>query len=260
MIKRFCNDIKKYFHYSIVAAKSQLKSEVADSYLNWIWWILDPLCFMLIYTYIFGYVFNSKEQYFSVYIFIGLTMWNFFNKTLQAAVKMVKHNKPVVSKVYFPKYILLLTKIWVNGFKMLVSFAIVVVMILIYQIPLTWNVVFVIPVILTLMLLTFGCGCFLLHFGVYVQDLSNVVTIVMKILFYLTGVFYNLEKRIPDIGAALGRFNPAAFLISSMRQSLIYGQTPDYKLLLAWLGVSLLIAVLGVRKIYKNENNYVKSI
>lgn len=115
MIKRFVKDIKKYFRYSVVSAKSQLKSEVANSYLNWIWWILDPLCFMLIYTFIFGYVFGSKEQFFSVFIFIGLSMWDFFNKTLKGSVKIVKSNKAIVSKVYFPKYVLILTKMWVNG-------------------------------------------------------------------------------------------------------------------------------------------------
>ena len=103
ILKRFTEDVTKYFRYSIVAARSQLKAEVADSYLNWIWWILDPFCFMLIYTFIFGYVFKSSELYFPVYIFIGLSMWDFFSKTVQSSVKMIKTNKHIVSKVYFPK-------------------------------------------------------------------------------------------------------------------------------------------------------------
>ena len=82
MLKRFYIDLKKYFPYSLVSAKSQLKAEVANSYLNWLWWILDPLCFMLIYTFIFGYVFKAKEPYFTVFIFIGLSMWDFFNSMI----------------------------------------------------------------------------------------------------------------------------------------------------------------------------------
>ena len=99
MFRRLFNDIKKYFHYSVVSAKSQLKAEVANSYLNWIWWVLDPLCFMLIYTFIFGYVFNSSKKYFPVFIFIGLSMWDFFNRTIANSVKIVKNNKAIVSKV-----------------------------------------------------------------------------------------------------------------------------------------------------------------
>ena len=260
MFKRIFHDVKKYFRYSIVSAKSQLKTEVADSYLNWIWWFLEPLCFMLIYNYVFGHVFNAREKYFSVYIFIGLTMWSFFNRTVQASVKIIRANKPVISRVYFPKYILLMTKIWINGFKMLVSFGIVAVMMIIFRIRVTWNVLYAIPILVTLVIFTFGCSCFLMHWGVYINDLSNAIKILTRMMFYITGVFYDLEKRIPEIGAALNRYNPVAYLLSSMRQCLIYGQTPPRKLLLLWLVVSILLALLGIRKIYKEENSYVKAI
>ena len=152
MLKRFIQDIRRYFGYSVVAARAELKAEVANSYLNWIWWILDPLCFMLIYTFIFGYVFNSSEQYFPVYIFIGLSMWNFFSKTVQFSVKIVKKNKAIVSKIYFPKYILLLTRIWVNGFKMIISFGIVAAMMVISRIPISWNVLLFLPILVVLVL------------------------------------------------------------------------------------------------------------
>lgn len=260
MFQRFRKDIKKYFDYSIAAAKSKLKSEVANSYLNWIWWILEPLCFMVIYTFVFGSVFHARELYFPVYIFIGLTMWNFFNKTVQENVRIVKRNKSIVSKVYFPKYILILITIWVNGFKMLISMAIVVLMMIFYQIPVTLNVLYFIPILLTLLLFTFGCSCFTLHFGVYVEDLSHAISILMKVLFYLTGVFYNLEKRIPEWGAALNQYNPVAFLLTAMRQSLIYGTTPNLLLLLLWFVVSVLLVAAGIWKIYREENSYVKAI
>lgn len=260
ILKRFTEDVTKYFRYSIVAARSQLKAEVADSYLNWIWWILDPFCFMLIYTFIFGYVFKSSELYFPVYIFIGLSMWDFFSKTVQSSVKMIKTNKHIVSKVYFPKFILLLTRVWVNGFKMLVSFGIVVLMMLFFRVPLTLNVLWFVPLILCLGIFTFGCSCFLMHYGVYVNDLANVVSIVTRMLFYLTGIFFNLEARIPQYGTMLMQYNPVAFMISSMRKALLYGQSPAGIFMLVWVVVGIVLSMAGVKKIYQEENNYVKSI
>ena len=260
MLHRLVQDIKRYYRYSVVSARSKLKAEVANSYLNWLWWILDPLCFMLIYTFVFGYVFNTKEQYFPIFIFIGLSIWDFANKTLVASVKTVKLNKALVSRVYFPKYILILIKIWVNGFKMLISFGVVLVMMMINQIQLSWNVLFFFPILLTLALFTFGCACFAMHYGVYVEDLSNVLNLVLRFVFYATGIFYNVETRIPQYGALLNKINPIAFLISAMRQSLIYCETPDCKLLLLWLAISIALALLGIRKIYKEENSYIKAI
>lgn len=260
MLNRSIQDLKKYFRYSVVSAKSKLKAEVANSYLNWLWWILDPLCFMLIYTFIFGFVFDAKEQYFPVFIFIGLTMWDFVNKTLLGSVKTIKLNKAIVSRVYFPKFILVLSKIWINGFKMMISFGVVVLLMIISKVHLSCNVFFFIPILLILVLFTFGCSCIVMHYGVYVEDLSNVLNIFLRFVFYATGIFYNIETRIPQFGGLLNKINPVAFLITSMRQSLIYGETPDWKLLLLWLAVSVILVILGLRKIYKEENSYVKAI
>ena len=159
-----------------------------------------------------------------------------------------------------PKYILLLTEIWVNGFKMLISFGVVAVLMIFYKIPLSWNMVYFVPILLILGLFTFGCACFLMHYGVYVEDLSNVLNVVLRFVFYATGIFYNVATRIPECGELLSKINPMAFLMSAMRQSLLFDQTPDLGILAAWLAVSVLLTLAGVRKIYKEENSYVKAI
>lgn len=261
MIKRFFRDVKRFHKYAVYSAKANLKTEVADSYLNWLWWILDPLCFMLIYVFMFGYVFKSSEQYFAVFVFIGITLWDFFNKSLIQSVKVIKNNKAIVSKVYIPKFILLIIKMCVNGFKMSISLLIIVVMLFVWRVPVTWNILYFIPILLTLFMIVFGFGCFLLHYGVFVEDLSNVLNIVLRLLFYLTGVFWSIMDRLPaPYNAYIGKGNPIAFLLTSMRECVLYGTAPNQKLLLAWFLIGLLISILGIRKIYKNENSYVKVI
>ena len=68
-MKRFINDMEKYYRYAVYSAKAELKAEVAGSYLNWIWWILEPFCMMLIYAFIFGFVFDAREKYFTAFIY-----------------------------------------------------------------------------------------------------------------------------------------------------------------------------------------------
>ena len=48
-IKKTIKNMKKYFRYVVYSAKAELKSEVANSYLSWIWWILEPICMMIVY-------------------------------------------------------------------------------------------------------------------------------------------------------------------------------------------------------------------
>ena len=145
-MKKFFKDVKRYFNYMIYSAGAELRSEVASSYLGCLWWLLNPLFFMLIYAFISIVVFKSREAYFPIFVFIGLSLWDFFNRVVSAAPRLVVNNKEIVSKVYLPKYILLIEKIFVSFFKMLISLLLVFVMIIVYKVPLTTYVFNFIPI------------------------------------------------------------------------------------------------------------------
>ncbi len=259
-MKRFINDIKKYKNYIIYATWAELKTEVINSYLGWAWMVLEPLCFMLIYAFIGGIIFKSKVEFYPVFIFIGLSIWNFFNKNVVASVKLVSTNRDTVTKVYLPKFVLLFVKMGVNLFKMLVSFVLVAIFMAIYKVPVTWNVLWFFPIIITVVVFTFGVCTFMLHFGVFAEDLTNLTNIFLRMIFYMTGVFYDLSTRVTNsvYRTILLEFNPLANFIYNMRNVLIYSKHPIGMWTLLWFFVGLLLSIWGVRKIYKYENTYVK--
>ena len=259
MWQRFKKDFNRFFSYAVFSAKSDLKAEVASSYLNWLWWILDPLLFMLVYTFIAVIVFKSKIQYFPVFVFVGLTLWNFFNRTVLSSVKMVRNNSSIVSKVYIPKYILVLQKLMVNGFKMLISFVLVFIMMLIYRVPLSPKILYIVPILFVLVCLTFGLGCIVLHFGVFIDDPYNVTQVLLRLVFYMSGIFYSIGDRLEDpYKSILLKCNPVSMLIESARMSMLYDLTPYRKMIVLWGIVSVALVIVGIRTIYKYENSYVK--
>lgn len=258
---RFFCDMKKYFPYAVRAAKADLKAEVTNSFLDWMWWLIEPFCMMLIYTVMFGIVFDAAEEYFPIFIFIGITMWSFFTRGVTGSVEMVRANRGIVTRIYLPKYILLFSKLMVNGFKMLVSFAVIAVMLVVFRVRITGWVLAALPILAVLFLITFGLGSILMHYGVYVNDLSYITGILLTMMMYLTGTFYAVARRIPaPFGPVLEKSNPIAFLIAEMRNVVLYEQAPDWKLLLIWFAVSVLLIWMGVLTIYRNENSYVKVI
>lgn len=260
-MKKFIFDIKKYNKFVMYSAKCSLKSEVAGSRLSWLWWILDPLMFMLVYMFVALIVFNRGEQYFPLFVFIGLSVWQFFEKTVKGCVKVVTNNSAIVTKVYLPKYLLVLHRMLVHGFKMAVSFLIVVLMMFVFQVPVSWVILYVIPLFLVLFLVTFGIGTVFMHFGVFLEDLSNLVNIGLKLIFYLSGIFYSISNRVPEeYGVLLLKCNPIAFVIDELRNVMLYKTQPDIVALIIWLLVGLLLSIVAVRTVYKYENSYVKVI
>ena len=259
-MKRFFADLKKYKNYIIYATMAELKTEVINSYLGWLWMILEPLAFMFIYMFIGEIVFKYSVEHYSIFVFIGLSIWNFFNKMITVSIKLVSTNRDTVTKVYLPKFVLLLVKMGVNGFKMIVSFLLVFIFMAFYRIPITWNVLWFFPILITAVIFTFGVSTFMLHFGVFAEDLVNLVNIATRMLFYFTGVFFDLSTRIHNAvyRTILLDLNPLANLIYNMRNILIYEKAPVGMWTLIWFVVGCLISWLGINTIYKYENTYVK--
>lgn len=260
-MRHILEDLKKYGGYTIYAGKSQLKAEVANSKLNWIWWVLEPFCFMLVYSFVFGVVFHAREEYHALFVFVGLSIWQFFSRCVKHSVVVIKKRRSTVAKVYIPKYFLILQEIYVDGFKMGVSMLIAAAMMIYYRVGLTWQIVMLLPIMLELALITFGISCFMLHFGVFLDDLSNIMDIVLRMLVYFVGVFYSIPRRFDaPLNSLLVKWDPVALYLDSARNILIYHKPLDYQMIFFWGVIAVVWAYAGVQLIYKNENSYIKVV
>lgn len=262
-MKLFFNNMKKYFKYAVRSAKAELKSEVADSRLNWLWWIIEPMAFMLIYTFVFGLIFPNNTPYFASFVMIGQAAWDFFNRMISGSSKLIINNRDLVTKVYLPKYILLFSKSLTYLFKMGISLALAFGLMVFQGVPFSWTFILIIPVLLVLYVICFGISMLLMHFGVTLNDIGNLTNIGLRMVFYLSGVFYNINERLssrPFLSKVLLTFNPIAFCMNELRKVTIFGVLPDFLALLIWLVIGIIICIIGIRTIHKNENSYAKVI
>jgi teichoic acid transport system permease protein len=256
---RFFRDLKKYHRYITYSAGAILRSEVAGSYLSWAWWVLDPLLFMLVYTFVAQVVFRTRIQYFPIFVFIGLAVWNFFEKNLVQSVSLLKANRGIITRVYLPKQILLLQRMAVNGVKMLITFLLILGMMLLFGVDFTWQILWLLPHLALLFLLVFAAGSWCLHLGVFVEDLQNVSTVLLKLMFYFSGVFYDITTMVPaPYNRWLITLNPVALVMQGCRGAILYRTGPDWGYLLGWTAVALLAAAGGTAMVYRYENSYGK--
>ena len=258
---RIFRELKQYWGFAVYSAKCDLKAEVANSYLNWLWWILEPFCTMIIYALVFGVAFKTDVAYFPIFILIGIMMWDFFNRLVMTSVEMIRGNQHIISRVYMPKYILVLQRMLVLAFKMMINLGIIIIMLIFFRVPVGINVLFVIPILFVYFIFCFGCSLIIMHFGVYVSDLTNALGIILNFVYFLTGIFYNVQESFPaPHGYLLQRMNPVAHLLFCIRKSLLYNETPSCIMLTIWLVISIALSVIGLKLIYKNENDYVKMV
>lgn len=260
-IKKFWHDIMKYRQYMVYAAKTDLKAEVANSYLNRLWWLLEPFFNMIVYVVVFGNVMGNSVENYATFVFSALLMWNFFSKTVNYSVKLVRNNKDIISKVYIPKFVLLLSNMILNMFKLLFSLIVLVTMLFIFRVEIGFNIFWVLPAYGVMVLLAFGVGMIFLHFGVYIDDLSYAVGILLNMLMFLSGIFYETMTTLPDpLNAIMMSLNPVAVVIDTMRNALLSNSASNLPLLGMWFVISVIFCCVGIHIVYSNENSYVKVV
>jgi ABC-type polysaccharide/polyol phosphate export permease len=116
------------------------------------------------------------------------------------------------------------------------------------------------PILLVYIAFTFGVSLFFAHGGVFIADLHNITIVLTRLLFYLSGVFYSLE-RLPLMLRNIYSFVcPTGFMLAQCRNVMMYGMKVDYPILGYWLAFSILLIIIGLRIMNKHENTYIKVV
>ena len=260
-MKLFFYNLIKYREYSWYSAIALLREEVTGSFLNWLWWILDPLLFMMVYSFVALIVFGKGEPFFVPFVFIGYGMWQYFNRDITSSVRLVWSNKKVLSRVYLPKYILLFARMFKNFIQMMITLALGVIIGVFMHVPFTWRVLYIPYILLVSSIVVFGICTIVLHIGVYLADMRNIINILLRLVFYFSGVFYSIPNKVPAPWNRIVLYlNPAGLVINEMRKVMLYKSDPDLLMLTIWAFLGAMLSALGVHLIHKYEKNYVKAV
>lgn len=260
-IKRFWMDTAHYWQYMTFAATADLRAEVANSYLNRLWWLLEPLFNMLVYVIVFGRIMGRSVENYATFVFSALLMWTFFNKTVNYSVKCVRNNRDIITKVYVPKHILLISNMILNMYKLIFSLIVLVPMLVIFKVNVGFCGFWLISAYILMILFSFGAGMILLHFGVYVDDLAYAVNILLQMTMFLSGIFYDVITSLPKpLNTMMLTLNPVSLFVDTMRNALLDNYVSNVPLLAIWIVLSMELCYIGVHIVYKNENGYVKVV
>lgn len=216
------------------------------------WSFFNPILLLVVYTFIFGVVFQSRwgntEPHdtgdFAIIIFSGMIVHGLFAECFNRAPSLITGNPNYVKKIVFPLEILPWISMGAALFHTCVSWFVLLMAELLLKgsIPLT-TVLFPL-VLLPLIILAMGLAWFLAALGAYLRDISQITGIITTVLMFLSPMFYPITA-IPESYRPLLYINPLTVIIEESREVLIWGNLPSFTQLGSYYLVSLLIAWLG---------------
>ena len=243
--------------------KRDVLGRYRGSFLGIFWSLLRPLFMLAVYTVVFGYIFESKlgnhpdesKLDFTLALFCGLALFDFFAESLSRAPTLVLANPNYVTKVVFPLEILPVSAIGAALIHLLISFVPLVVGLWVAHGSVPLTILYLPLILLPLILLSLGLSWFLASLGVFIRDINTVVPVVIVIILYASAVFYSIS-RVPPKLLSIVLYNPLALVIDQARNAVLWGIAPVWGRYTLALVACFAVTVLGYAFFMRTKNAF----
>jgi lipopolysaccharide transport system permease protein len=242
-------------HRALVRAlvAREIVGRYKGSLLGVLWSFLTPLLMVLVFTFVFGEIFqarwagspNSGGMDFASALFTGLLAYQFLSECLSRAPNLIVANANYVKKVVFPLEILPVVSVIAAVFHLLVAYAILIGLILASHWTLGPSALLAPVVLLPYIALTLGLTWAISAIGVYLRDIGQIIQPALTALLFLSPVFYPLSS-VPAALQPVYLANPVTYVSETLRGVLLHQTLPDPLGWLVFTGISLLVAWLGL--------------
>ena len=230
MIKRFFTeaiDFIRQIYVNRFLIKELTKRDFKASYIKNIlglsWALLEPMFMMSILWLVFTYIRIRKpgEYPFAVYLLTGMIAFDYFNKSLGKATGSIKAYDFLVKKVNFRVAIIPMVKIISELFLHLIIMGIVMIILIFNHVYPSFYWLQVIYYIFALYMLLVGISWFTSSVQLFFPDISNIITLGTRVLFFLTPIFWTIDI-FPKRLAIFVKLNPLYYIVSGYRDSFLY--------------------------------------
>lgn len=228
-------------------AERDIRLRYKQTALGVVWVILQPLVSALIFAAVFGVFAKlpSDGQPYLLFVFTGMLAWNFFSGSLQRSGNSLVGNSQLISKVYFPRILIPLSSILAVFIDFLVSFAVLIVLMLAYQVAPTWRMLTLPVFVLLAFLAAVGAGLWLTALNVYYRDFMYTIPFIIQAWTYASPVAYSTSI-VPEQWRFLYSLNPTVGFIEGFRWALLGQSTLDGVAIVSSVAISLLLSISGV--------------
>jgi len=192
-----------------------------------------------------------------IFLYTGLLPWTLFTNSLNSSVNSLVGNAGLLTKIYFPRVIFIQSTILAKMVDFFLSSTVFVLFMIFFQLPVTWNVLWFIPIFLIQNLFTYGLSLLMAAFNLFYRDIQYLLGLLLLVwmYLYLTPVIYPVEMFPPQY-QWIFQMNPMAVFINAYRQVILGGGMPNLVSLGIGLAASVVLYLVAVKLFKKLEGQF----
>lgn len=221
----------KTSYLPIYLAHSDIRQRYRRSTLGPFWITISTGVMVACIGLIFGGLFKTPIYDFLPFLAIGLILWNFISSCLTEATTVFASSEAIIKQLSIPLFSHVLRMLARNFFIFLHNIIIVPIVLLIVKRPIGWDLFYVMPGLLLLLLNLMWISLSLAIVCARYRDLTQIVVSILQIFFYVTPIIWMPSLLSARKEVMLLDPNPFYHLIELIRLPLM-NQPPS---LLNWL-------------------------
>lgn len=236
---------------------SDFKVEYSQTLLGYLWWLLDPLMYTLVYVFLVRVVFSRGDALYPVFVLSALVPWKLVTSTMGGAVNSIRGRLSLSRSARIPQLIFPLADSVGSLIRFAGGLVLVVGATLIYGLAPGWHLFALVPVVLLTFLFTAGLGVVIADLAVFFGDVRNILQFGLRLWFYLSPGLYSLES-VPEQFRFFYTVNPLTYVFDLYRTVLLQRSLPEWSSILILLAYVVPIWALGLWRLGRNEKRYLK--
>lgn len=239
-------DLRELWHYRELIyflTWRDIKIRYKQASLGIAWAILQPVLTTAITSIVFGYLLkvDTGSLPYPVFTLAALLPWHLFQFSLQKSSISLVGNANLITKIYFPRVIIPLSSVLAVLVDFAISLVLLFVVMAFYKIQLTWNVLWLFPLILLAIAAALAVGLWLSALNVQYRDIQQMVPFLLQIWMYATPIVYPITIIPEGTIRYLYSLNPMVGVVQGFRWALFGGTPPDMTLLVSAIAVLFLL-------------------
>lgn len=162
-------------------AVRDIKLRYRQTFLGAAWVILQPLLGASVFSIVFGMIAklpSSGMPYFLI-SYSGMLGWTLFNASVTRIAPSLVSNASLISKVFFPRLLIPMAAIPCVLLDFAVGLALMILMLIVFQVMPGWGIVLFPLCILILLLLSLGIGLVATSLAVKFRDVQHITPFVI---------------------------------------------------------------------------------
>ena len=186
------------------------------------WSIVRPLLTMIVFVVVFGKIAKlpSDGVPYPIMVFTAMLPWQFFANSLSESSNSLLANANMLSKVYFPRLIVPTSAVIVSLVDFFISFIILVVLMIWYQLMPGWRILALLPFLGLALFASLGFGLLLAALNVKYRDFRYIVPFIVQFGLYISPVGFS-SSIVPEKWRLVYSLNPMVGVIDGFRWAIL---------------------------------------